>query len=181
MNSPTRVLLTEPKNITRIMDIRTNIDANVVAIIRSPTIRRWLIREFYFITGRLFILNNGHRTRTVASRKLAPLMDDLRFASGMVGADAEHYGGDLNDKSFPPIEYELRIVSRDASTLYRELVRADQAIIRLYMAEFEQKITFAQRENMIRPVLIALLAIKHHALGHEPKTAEQLAAEIQIQ
>jgi len=180
MTTPTRVLLKEPKNFARIREIRTNMDATVVASVRSPTIRRWLVREFYFVTGKLFILGTAQKTRDSSPRKAKELLKDLTFATSLLSADADHYQGALPESGFPAQEFELLLVSKEASTLYRELIRADTAITKLHVSELNGRITFQQRENLIQPVLLALIAIKQHSIGYVPKTAEQLAGELQI-
>ncbi|KAF7956335.1 hypothetical protein AWV80_38720 [Cupriavidus sp. UYMU48A] len=63
------VPLTIPKNLARIEAIRTNIMSRTEMRVHSPLIRRWVDREFYFVSERLFILSRGLRTREATAKR----------------------------------------------------------------------------------------------------------------
>lgn len=180
MTTETRELLTEPKNQERIQEIRTNMDAQVQAFIRSPKIRRWLVREFNFVTGRLYLQTKTSKGTRSQKRKLDDLIGDLRFATEILMGDTDHYKGEINEVAFPGAFYELRIVSREALALYKELVRVDVAVTKLYMSEFKGELDKDTRENLLLPVTLALINIKQFSMGYVAKTAEQLAEELEI-
>ncbi len=174
------VRLHEPKNIERIISIRTRRDAEVIASIRTPQLRRWLLRDFYFVTGRLYLLSHGVKTRAKSEKRIYDALKDVAFAGAMLTADAERFTGAIPEQFYPPEKYSLRLVSRDAALLYREIVRGDAALIRLLSTELDGIITFEERENMFAPFILALTALKHISMGHTPKTAADIAAELAI-
>jgi hypothetical protein len=83
--------LTAPKNEERIREIRTNTSVDITATIRSPQIRRWMMREFYFVTSQLFLLTNTSKARRIDTRALAKLMQELEFATELLVMDTEFY------------------------------------------------------------------------------------------
>ncbi|VWC81648.1 hypothetical protein BLA39750_01243 [Burkholderia lata] len=174
------VPLTIPKNLDRIEAIRTNVASRIEMRVHSPLIRRWVDREFYFVSERLFIRSRGLKTREATAKALPGLVQDLKYASLGLQIDAEAYDGELNEAISRKTRFDLILVLPMLSTLYRELQRADLAIAQLYMSEYNKKITYEQREAMLQPLHLALVAIKQHAMGIVPKTMAELADELQI-
>lgn len=174
------VPLTIPKNLARIEAIRTNVMSRTVMRVHSPLIRRWVDREFYFVSERLFILSRGLKTREATAKAMPGLIKDLKFAAVGLQVDALAYEGELNEAISRKTRFDLILVMPMLSTLYRELQRADLAIAQLYMSEYNKMITYEQREAMLQPLHLALVAIKQHAMGYVPKTMAELAEELQI-
>jgi hypothetical protein len=174
------VPMTIPKNFDRIEAIRTNIASRAEMRVHSLSIRRWVDREFYFVSERLFIRSRGLKTREATAKALPDLVKDLKYAALGLQMDAEAYQGELNEVVCRKTRFELVLVLPVLSTLYRELQRADLAIAQLYMSEYNKEITYEQREAMLRPLHLALVAIKQHAMGVVPKTMAELAEELQI-
>jgi hypothetical protein len=174
------VPLTIPKNLARIEAIRTNIMSRTEMRVHSPLIRRWVDREFYFVSERLFILSRGLKTREATAKALPGLIKDLKFATVGLQVDAVAYEGELNEAISRKTRFDLVLVLPMLTTLYRELQRADLAIAQLYMSEYNKLITYEQREAMLQPLHLALVAIKQHSMGYVPKTMAELAEELQI-
>ncbi|ONQ02626.1 hypothetical protein [Burkholderia cenocepacia] len=146
------VPLTTPKNLDRIEAIRTNVASRIEMRVHSPLIRRWVDREFYFVSERLFIRSRGLKTREATAKALPGLVQDLKYASLGLQIDAEAYDGELNEAISRKTRFDLILVLPMLSTLYRELQRADLAIAQLYMSEYNKKITYEQREAMLQPL-----------------------------
>ncbi|WP_321816995.1 MULTISPECIES: hypothetical protein [unclassified Paraburkholderia] len=146
----------------------------------SPLVRRWVLRDFYYVSERLFILSRGVNTRHETAKTLPGLLKALKFATLGLQLDAAAYEGEVNEHVFEKTRFELYLVSPLAAALFRELQRADLAVAQLYMSEYKRLITYEQREGILTPLHLALLAIKQHALGHVPKTMAELAEELQI-
>ncbi|MBN3760959.1 hypothetical protein [Burkholderia sp. Ac-20365] len=175
------IKLSAPKNEARTNQINTAVAAEATAFIRSPRIRRWVIREFNFVTSRLYLsVNSARGRRTNKKERLNELLGDLVGAVEMLEADTEYYEGEINEAVFPGETYTLRIISPFAATIYRLLVRADVACTKLYMSEFNGKLDHDKRELLLEPVTQALLGIKQFSIGHIPKTAAQMAEELEI-
>lgn len=175
-----RVLLTAPKNQERIKDIRTSVDAVMPVLVRSPRIRRWMIREFNFVTGRLYLLTSTGRNTVKTKSRLESLLSDLTFAVDMLEEDTLFFKGEINETAFPGISFDLRLVSRAAVRISKDLLRADVAATKLYMSEFNGHLNRDQREQRMEPIAAALVAIKQLSIGHVPKTAAEMAAELRI-
>lgn len=174
-----RELLTEPKNLERIEAVRTNQVAEITVRVSNPLIRRWFVRDFYFVTGRLFINARGMRTRERVAQELPALMKDLQYAVTGLMTDADAYSGALSE-DLPVHEFRIKLVSPTAATICKELMRADPAAARLYVSADHKDITLDQRDEFIKPVLLALQFLKQLAMNHVPKTAAELAEELQI-
>ncbi|VVE16209.1 MULTISPECIES: hypothetical protein [Pandoraea] len=174
------VPFTIPKNLDRVEAIRTNVVSRTEMRVYSPLIRRWVDRDFYFVSERLFIRSRGLKTRTATGNALPGLVKDLKYATLGLQVDAEAYDGELNEAIFRKTRFDLILLLPMLSTLYRELQRADLAIAQLYMSEYNKQITYEQREAMLQPLHLALVAIKQHAMGIVPKTMAELAEELQI-
>ncbi|MFP3637483.1 hypothetical protein [Paraburkholderia sp. SIMBA_054] len=176
-----KVLLTEPKNQARIQEIRTNTDVEVQVRVRSPRIRRWVVREFNFVTSQLYLSVNSREGRALnKKRRLKELLDELSYCVDMLEADTEYYEGAINEEVFPGISFGLRLVSPAASVIYKCLVRADIACTKLYMSEFNGNLDRDKREKLLEPVTLALLGIKQFSAGFVPKTAAEMAEELEI-
>jgi len=172
--------LTAPKNEERIREIRTNTSIEVRATIRSPQIRRWLLREFNFVTSQLFLLTNTSKARRTDTRKLGKYLKDLEFATELLVMDTEFYKGEVNEEVFKPETYVLRLISREATILYKQLVAADKAAAQLYMSEFKGELNREERDRLLQGVTSALVAIKQFSMEYVPKTAEEYAEELEI-
>jgi hypothetical protein len=180
MTTATGDRLTAPKNDLRIREIRTNTSIDVRATIRSPQIRRWLLREFNYVTSQLFLLTNTSKARRTDTRALGKLLKDLEFATEMLVMDCEFYKGEINEEVFPPQTYILRLISREATVLYKQLIAADKAAAQLYMSEFKGELNREQRDRLLQGVTTALISLKQFSMEYVPKTAEEYAEELEI-
>jgi hypothetical protein len=172
--------LTAPKNEERIREIRTNTSVDITATIRSPQIRRWMMREFYFVTSQLFLLTNTSKARRIDTRALAKLMQELEFATELLVMDTEFYKGEINEEVFKPETYVWHLISREATILFKQLIAADKAAAALYMSEFKGELNREQRDRQLAPITSTLIAIKQFAMEYVPKTAEEYAEELEI-
>lgn len=171
---------TYPKNHERIEEVRTSVMSTTEMRVYSPLVRRFMYRDFYYVSERLFILSRGLKTRRKTATALPALFKALKFATLGLQVDAAAYEGELNEDAFDKTRFALYLVSPVAATLFRELQRADLAVAQLYMSEYKKTVTYEQRESLLSPLHLALVAIKQHAFGIVPKTMAEQADELQI-
>lgn len=177
---PQKPLLTEPKNQGRVDEIRTNVEVRDNVFIRSPMIRRWYLREFNFVTSRLYLLTKTSRSTREHKKKLNELLDSLNFEAEMLEGDTEFFKGEINEAIFPGAEYPVRLISREANLLLKAVTRADESIAKLYMSEFNQMLNKEQREKLQDGFTAALVALKQFSMGYVQKTLEEQVDELKI-
>ena len=177
---PQKPLLTEPKNQGRVDEIRTNLEVRDEVFIRSPMIRRWYLREFNFVTSRLYLLTKTSKSTREHKRKLNELLDALNFEAEMLEGDTEFFKGEINEKIFPGAEYPVRLISREAHLLLKAILRADDSIAKLYMSEFSQMLNKEKREQLQEGFTAALVALKQFSMGYVQKTLEEQVDELKI-
>ncbi|WP_321935572.1 hypothetical protein [Paraburkholderia sp. J8-2] len=169
----------EPKNLERIEAVRTNKVAVVDVQVRNALVRRWFMRDFYFVTGHLFINGRARQTRDRVERELPGLLNSLQYAVTGLMTDADAYPAELPD-DLPIYEFPLKLVDPCAAIIYRELVRADTAAARLYVAAENGTISIEQRDGFVDTLIFALQMIKQLSINYVPKTAAELADELKI-
>ncbi|MGF6440520.1 hypothetical protein QF002_001329 [Paraburkholderia youngii] len=173
-------LLTEPKNQGRVDEIRTNVEVRDSVFIRSPMIRRWYLREFNFVTSRLYLLTKTSKSTREHKKKLNELLDALNFEAEMLEGDTEFFKGEINEQIFPGAEYPVRLISREANLLLKAITRADESIAKLYMSEFSQMLNKEKRESLQEGFTAALVALKQFSMGYVQRSLEEQVDELKI-
>lgn len=159
------------KNVGRIEDIDTRMEVRTDANLRSWQCSRILRRDFNLVTAKMYIKCRDKRDR----RQVKDLISEFVLRSEFLKAESElcELSYDLQVGTVP-----LRIVSPEASLLYKTFMDIDLVIAKLTCAEMDQRLTHEKAQEMPLDVFCAYSDLKTYVLGvTQMKTAAELGQE----
>lgn len=159
------------KNVGRIEDIDTRLEVRIDANLRSWQCSRMLRRDFNLVTAKMYIKCRNKNDK----RQVKSLIEEFVLQSEFLKAESELFelSYDLQVGSVP-----LRIVSPEASLLYKTFMEIDLVIAKLTCAELDLRLSHEKLQEMPQDVFCAYSDLKTYVLGvTQMKTAAELGQE----
>lgn len=159
------------KNTARIEDIASRIDVRVDARLTSWKCNRIIRRDFNLVSAKLYI-----RCRDKGSRhQVLGLLEEMVLQSEFLKGESSQYAISI---VITPTIVPLRIVSPEASMLYKTLIAIDESITRFHCAHLDGIVTRDQLHAAPEMALAAYSDLKTYVLGSVSKrTAGELGRD----